>query len=246
MLAGSDKPAPPFMTGSMMHAENPYESGQYLESNPTWHAEDGPWKAKHVLELLERNALKPHSVCEVGSGAGEVLNILSQRLPEARLEGFEISSQALAAALPKQRYNLTFRQGAPFGGDRRDLVMALDVFEHVEDYMGFLRQVRELGEYQIYNIPLDLSVRYVLQKSLIMKARQKVRHLHYFFKDTALATLEDTGHTVVDYLYNSMSLSPGGSLGRRMRSRIRRALFGMYPDFTVRLMGGFSLTVLCR
>lgn len=69
-----------------------------------------------------------------------------------------------------------------------DVVMAIDVFEHVEDFFGFLRSLREKGTYKIFHIPLDLSVQWVLRSSPLIKQRLSVGHIHHFTKETALAT----------------------------------------------------------
>lgn len=224
-----------------------YASGQYLRQNPTWHEEDGPWKCGYVHLLLTRNRIAPATVIEIGTGSGEVLALLAARMPEASFRGFDISEQAMIIAGRKARPNLAFVHGSPLEGTARaDLVLALDVFEHVEDYMGFLRGVRLLGEHQIYNIPLDLSARSILQKSLVLGLRTGVGHLHYFFKDTALATLADTGHEVIDWAYNSRSLEWGRGPLRWPIVALRRMAMAAAPDLAVRLLGGFSMTVLCR
>jgi cyclopropane fatty-acyl-phospholipid synthase-like methyltransferase len=218
-----------------------YQSGEYLRKNPSWHAEDAGWKFSHVMQLMQRNGLEPKSVVEVGTGAGEVLRLLAEKFPDARLTGFDISPDAIRLASSRSTERLSFHHGNPFGRSGYDLAIALDVFEHVEDYLGFLREMTRLAPYQIYNIPLDLSVRYVAQKSLIMQGRAEVGHLHYFFKDTALASLEDTGHEVLDYVFHSPSL-----VRRDAKGAFRRWLFNRNPDLCVRLMGGFSMAVLCR
>jgi len=228
---GEDSPQP----------ESIYCSGEYLRKNPSWHEEDAGWKFNHVMKLIHRNGFNPKSIVEVGTGAGEVLRLLSEELPEASLSGFDISPDAIRLASSKATDRLTFYQESPFGQSSYDLALALDVFEHVEDYLGFLRRMTTLAPYQIYNIPLDLSVRYVLQKELVMQARETVGHLHYFFKDTALASLEDTGHEVVDFVYHSQSL-----VRNDLKGAIRRWFFRRNADLCVRTMGGFAMTVLCR
>jgi hypothetical protein len=45
-----------------------YSKGGYLAHNPTWHVEDGIWKAAEIKLLLEHNHLKVESICEVGCG----------------------------------------------------------------------------------------------------------------------------------------------------------------------------------
>ena len=90
-----------------------YTSGGYLDKHPTWHEEDGPWKAGHVLSLLSKNGITPKSVCEVGTGSGEVLRIVADRLPEATCVGYDISPQAIAIARKKERPGLSYRLGSP-------------------------------------------------------------------------------------------------------------------------------------
>lgn len=48
-----------------------------------------------------------------------------------------------------------------------DLVLVLDVFEHVDDYLGFLRGLSRIARNIIFHIPLDISVMRVLASALI-------------------------------------------------------------------------------
>src|SRR6266704_1242423 len=58
-----------------------YTSGEYLQKNPLWHADESPWKAKYVLQMIARNKIAPKTVCDVGCGAGEVLHVASELSP---------------------------------------------------------------------------------------------------------------------------------------------------------------------
>ena len=62
---------------------NIYQDGTYLANNSDWHVADSPWKAEQICAILDRNRLAPKTVCEVGCGAGQILRILSERLPAA-------------------------------------------------------------------------------------------------------------------------------------------------------------------
>ncbi|HVQ39324.1 MAG TPA: hypothetical protein VMS31_17425, partial [Pyrinomonadaceae bacterium] len=57
-----------------------YQTGEYVERNPTYHVEDSPWKAQHILSLMQKNALQPRTICEIGCGAGEILRQLQSWL----------------------------------------------------------------------------------------------------------------------------------------------------------------------
>jgi cyclopropane fatty-acyl-phospholipid synthase-like methyltransferase len=133
--------------------------------------------------MLERNGLEPETICEIGCGAGEILNWLSRELQgKTQLAGYEISPQAYALCRTRARDGLTFRLGDLLDedSDLYDVVMAIDVFEHVEDYLGFLRRLKPKGRYKIFHIPLDLSVQSLMRVAPILKLRREVGHLHYF------------------------------------------------------------------
>jgi len=128
-----------------------------------------------------------------------------------------------------------------------DVVMAVDVLEHVEDYFGFLRKLRKKATYKIFHIPLDLSVQAVLRVSPILNARLSVGHVHYFTKETALATLKDTGYDLVDYFYTCGSLDlPNRGWKAELLKLPRRLSFSLHPDLAARVLGGFSLLVLTK
>ncbi len=230
--------------------EEIYKDGQYLELHPTWHAEDSSWKAKQILRLIDRNRLQPKSVAEIGCGAGEVLNQLQLLLPTScSFSGYEISPQAFEICKGRESPRLHFhlRDLLQEGAAYFDIVLAIDVFEHVEDYFGFLKELHRKGRYKIFHIPLDLSVQAVLRSSPILLGRKILGHIHYFTKETALATLSDTGYEILDYFYTTHSLDlPAKSFKALLAKMPRRMLFKLCPDLTVRVLGGFSLLVLTR
>ena len=187
-----------------------YEDGTYLANNPGWHEEDSPWKAKQIRNIIKKNSLNPRTICEVGCGAGEILNQLSDLYAGDRENfGYEISPQAFELCHKKSKPNLTFILADLLNDDAAhfDIVMAIDVFEHVEDYFGFLRILKEKAEYKIFHIPLGLSVQTVLRSSPIIKGRKSVGHIHYFTKETALETLKDAGYSIIDYFYTRGSFA---------------------------------------
>lgn len=226
-----------------------YESGEYLEANPDWHAGDAPHKARWIEAILTRNRVVPRHVVEIGSGSGEVLVNLAKYFPDARMEGYDISPQAHAIAAGKSDGRLAFHRGdyLALADERPDLLMAIDVFEHVEDYMGFVRAMRSRAEWKLFHIPLDLSVQGLLRRKSMMHARKAIGHLHYFYKDTALATIEDCGYEVVDWNYtHGAETMPKGGLRTRLFNIPRRLLRMFDEDFAVRVMGGASMMVLAR
>jgi len=74
-----------------------YEDGTYLAGNPGWHEEDSEWKAGNTLKMLRRHDLFPARTVDIGCGAGEGLNSLSESgasCLNASFQGHEISPRA--------------------------------------------------------------------------------------------------------------------------------------------------------
>lgn len=226
-----------------------YLDGEYLAKNPGWHAEEASWKARLILSMLQQNHLAPKTICDVGCGTGGVLEHLQKSLDkECTFWGYDISPQALQLAKSRANERLHF-QLMDSGEEKEklfDLILALDVIEHVEDYFSFLRQLKAKSHHKIFHIPLDLSVQTVLRKKALLKRREMHAHLHYFTKETALETLKDTGYEVLDYFYTPRTIDFGLDLGQKVLRLPRQLFFAIHKDFAVRLLGGFSLLVLAK
>jgi hypothetical protein len=233
-----------------METGNLYLEGTYLSQNPTWHEEDSAWKAVQIMKLLKKYEINPSTVCEVGCGAGEILNCMRNEFPESvQFSGYEISPQAYELCRKKEKTNMKFHFGDLLHQNLPplDLLMAIDVFEHIEDYFGFLRGLKKTGVYKVFHIPLDLSVQSVLRMSPILNQRTSVGHLHYFTKETALATLRDAGYDIVGHCFTPGSLElPAPGWKTRLAKLPRKLGVLINQDLTVRMLGGFSLLVLAK
>ena len=226
-------------------------NSNYLQVNPTWHVEDSPWKATQIMKLMERNGLQPKTVAEIGCGAGEILNQLHRRLPDKSIafSGFEIAPDAFELTRSREKERLHFEQQDLLQTNGHyDLLLMIDVFEHVDDYLGFIKAAAKKATYKIYHIPLDMSAFSILTNYPV-GARKQVGHLHYFMKDTALATLEDTGQEIIDWFYTKGAFevnNKGLGFTGTLINGFRRFLYFIKPSFAVKAMGGFSLIVLTK
>lgn len=227
-----------------------YTQGDYLNKNPTWHAEDSPWKAEQIIRMMKRNGVAPKTICEVGCGAGEILRQLQNNLGrDCMFWGYEISPQAFE--LCKQRANeslhFEFKDILQEKDVFFDLILLMDVIEHLEDYFSFLREMKPKSRYKILHIPLDLSVQSVLRGSPLVRDRENVGHIHYYTKEVALRVMRDVGYEVLDYFYTAPSIElPPKSVKSSIARLPRRILFTLSKDLTVRVLGGYSLMVLAK
>ncbi len=122
--------------GRKMGFEELYTSGRYLEKWPTWHVEISPWQARQITRMMERNHVTPKTICEVGCGAGEILKQLQAHMNDGSIFwGYEISPQAFELCQSRANERLHFKL-ADFTQEKDaffDLVLIIDVIEHVED-----------------------------------------------------------------------------------------------------------------
>jgi hypothetical protein len=89
-------------------------------------------------------------------------------------------------------------------------------------------------------------VQAVLRENGLLLRRDHHAHLHYFTKETALRTLTDVGYTLVHYFYTPRCIELGDLLVQRIARIPRKIGFALFPDLTVRVLGGYSLLVLAE
>lgn len=236
-----------------MSSSDIYESGEYLSKNPDWHEGDGAWKARQIIRMIDRNRLNLESIAELGCGSGRILHELAQHYPSVQnFHGYDIAPHAMARA---KKYEIAgrilfFQKDLSVNPQNHhySLLLLIDVFEHIDDYLGFLRKLNRSADQYIFHIPLDMHFQGLI-RDLQITRRDRFGHLHYFSKATALRTIEDTGYRVIDYFYTSGKLEVASSkvhLGDYIMNIPRRLLYPMCPDLTVKLFGGYSLLVLAE
>jgi SAM-dependent methyltransferase len=222
-----------------------YEA-DYAQHNPAWHAEDAEDKVADVFESIRRAHLHPRSICDVGCGAGNVLERLHRTLRTERAVGYDISRHAIGLASRHVAPGLRFVAG-PVENDAEpfDLMLLLDVIEHVPEPVSFLVSLRDIAPTAILNIPLELCVLKVLSADSLARGRRTLGHVHYFNEGVARELLREAGYAVTDTWF-----SPPGT-GRVVEDPWRRALRAAQraatrtrPRLAARTIGGCSLMVV--
>lgn len=234
----------------MAHPTSQYITSEYLENNPTWDLEDTPWKAGLVADILDKNLIKPRSICEVGCGSGGCLAELRQIYPEADLSGFDIAPDAASFWKQYDGMNIHFEVGdiLKITTLKNDVLLTLDVIEHVPDPHSFLNGLHGKAEFYVFHIPLDLSAASVFRETPLLYVRNKVGHVHYFTKQLALALLKESGYQIVDVNYTQAAFTAPVRSWKTILARPIRKLLQVLlsKDRSVRLLGGETLIVLAR
>lgn len=224
-----------------------YLSTDYLNHNPTWDSEDSAWKAAKVFEILQDNRINPASIVDVGCGAAIVLSELQRTYPVAQLSGFDIAPDAERFWEKPRASGIKLTIGDFTTSPRTicDLLLVLDVLEHLQDPFAFLGNIHGRARHYVFHFPLDLSAVSVLREIPLLRVRQKVGHIHYFTRHLALSLLAECGYEIVDARYTGAAFSaPQRTLKTLLAELPRRAARLAGTDWAIRLFGGETLMVL--
>lgn len=215
---------------------------EYLKKTGDWHIADSEWKAKKVYEMMKRNnLLNIRSIYDVGCGAGEVLASLQKILPDnVELRGFDISETAISMAKTRETGNLGY-----FKIDflkvpllNADLILCLDVIEHIPNYKGFLRDLVGRSKHIIFHIPID-DVLYEPEYKDHMK--NTYGHLHFWNESQALQMIYEI-FDVKDYFYTDDYEIPTKN-PIQINNR-RQKLFEIQPQLATYLYSHFNVMIL--
>lgn len=227
-----------------------YLNGQYLQNNPTWDVEDSPWKARVIHDLLRKNKIRVNEVVEIGCGAGGILEQLSLlETSVAHFKGYDISPQAIELAQTKETDKVRFfQQDFLAGEEKAELVLIIDVLEHIADFYGFLEKLKAKGQRFVFHIPLDASCRSLLKPWTIKQQRDAVGHLHYFSEEMVWWFLKDTQYDIIDWVYTKpvTDTQPSRSLFQGIKKNLRNISYSINKPLSVKLWGGYSLMILAQ
>lgn len=231
--------------------ENFYTSDDYLKQNPDWHAGVSPMKVAQILRMLTRTGITPQTIGDIGCGVGEILvQLQTQMNPSCTFWGYDIAPQAITLAKMKENDRLHFTLAGDFTQEDAffDLILLIDMIEHVENCFSLLRQVKTKSSYTMIQFSLDLTVGALLRPNTLLGFRSThghAGHLHYFTKNIALAMLEDLGYEIIDAMYTPEPVPPTDLFGKAL-SLLRKGVYVLNKDLAVRLFGGYKLLVLAK
>jgi predicted TPR repeat methyltransferase len=227
-----------------------YNDQTYLSHNPTWGEEDAPMKADAIARLLSKNKITFRSVAEVGCGSGEILVQLEKKFPGAeKFYGFDISKDALQIAAKKESDKIHFeffdlaehnKPGIPF-----DILLVIDVLEHLPDYFSFLNGIHAKSTYTVFHIPLDMSVWSLFREKMLIESKKRVGHIHAFTEEFILDMLREKGFEVIDKIYTPPTFTHH-SARQKIADVIRKMIFALNKKLASKTIGGYSIMVLTK
>ncbi|HEY6455347.1 MAG TPA: class I SAM-dependent methyltransferase [Steroidobacteraceae bacterium] len=236
------------MEASLKPSENRYLDGEYLATNPTWGEEDSAWKARMIQRLWNRSGLAvPGTVAEIGCGAGGILAALRASFPDSvRFEGFDIAPAAIQLAQQHAAARLAYHcEDLTKSGRNFDMLLCIDVFEHVENPFEFLRTIKSIAPLVVFNIPLEMHLAGILINHQLW-TRRHYGHLHFYTAAVAFETLKECGYAIASHSYISRLMDLPRSKSEYLFWLPRKALSLFSPELSGRILGGTSLLVIAQ
>jgi 2-polyprenyl-3-methyl-5-hydroxy-6-metoxy-1,4-benzoquinol methylase len=175
-------------------------------------------------------------VLEVGCGTGETLSYLKSIYKNATAVGLELTESAAAIAAQKIESvkNIDIES---YGGltdlGKFDLILLLDVLEHLRDPWGVLRKLvdNNLSEGGAVITSIPNARNHVLFFQLLSGNFEYVEsgvldktHLRFFTKKSMRKMIEDSGLSIVKCMPTNLN-------GRSRSSVFNRLTFGFFEDF---------------
>jgi 2-polyprenyl-3-methyl-5-hydroxy-6-metoxy-1,4-benzoquinol methylase len=225
-----------------------YSNKTYLSNNKDWHSSDSKWKANHINYILKKNNIYPYSIVDIGCGSGDIICNLSLLYKKTLFHGFDVSIDACKIAKKKNNKRIKFKMlNLKSLNYKYDCLLCIDVFEHVENYLFFLKSIKKRAKYKVFHIPLDMNVSGLLKTDIIIWARKYLGHLHYFNKQTALSTLEYCEYRIIDfYITAPIFISNPNTFKQYLLKYLAKTIAFFSKNFAAKLFPGFSLIVLAK
>ncbi len=206
---------------------NLYLTDEYINNNPSLHREDSSWKVSKIIPFVDtvigRINKTEINALDVGGGAGLILSAVSSHIEKkygkkvnkfaldlspAMLEIQREENPDLKKALNESISNTSLN-------DRKiDLVLMIDVLEHIPNPSDALIELRRISRYVIFKVPLENNLCLII-KNFITRNRAKkkaaaaIGHINFYTFGSLKSEIEKyLGREIVSSFTNVFDYFP--------------------------------------
>jgi trans-aconitate methyltransferase len=183
---------------------------EYLKLNKDLHDSDFYKKSQAVLHILPSD-FRPDSVIDIACGSGKITMEVSKKLGIRKTTGIDISHKIIEIA----KQNDVDRIGNwvtinifDYKESGYDLVLAIDIVEHVEEDKEILNKIASLGSLAVIKVPIeDNSV----NRFIMWITRKKINpwketeahygHVHHYSLNSFIELIEESDLQIVKTEY---------------------------------------------
>jgi trans-aconitate methyltransferase len=180
-----------------------YNNGQYFKTNPNLHLEDTEFKFSNLYEYLNMVELKDETIkiLDVGGGAGVlgkfVADYFFKKAIKVNFTALDLSEKMLSEQKNNNPHitNALNISISDIPNNYYDLVLMIDVIEHVENYESVAKKLSEISNNIIYNIPIEINLfdilRNIKMRGGYYKSQEKlIGHINRFSYDSSIRFIE--------------------------------------------------------
>ena len=170
-----------------------YNDNSYIEKNPTLHTEDSKFKFQNIKRFLNSIEVKNNKIkiIDIGGGAGLIGKLVLEYFLKngifVTFHSLDLSMEMLKIQRKnnpriKKTFNCPINKCPELN---YDLVLMIDVIEHIEEKEDTAKILNKLGKNIIYNIPIEINFFDILKylKSYFRyykNQRKRWGHIHFF------------------------------------------------------------------
>lgn len=235
-----------------MNKQSIYSDGTYSDNNPGFNDKESTRKSNSLVSLLEGSSInlsKVNSILDYGCGGGGLITKLHKDLPCVhKAKGIDLNKDAIEYALSKNRDSnvLQFEAGSLEKIDGRyDLITVVHVLEHIQDWDGFLSNIKDKADYIYISVPIEASMWMTMRKNVLLDQYKRYGHIHFFNEPYLINYLEESGLEIVSTGYSDEFLAFDGLMSNIIK--IPRLLVGSVSKrVACNILGGYCFQVLCK
>lgn len=179
-----------------------------ISTNQSKYESKNPFK-RMALDFFYRALLempfKANVILDAGCGEGFGANRLLEKYPDAEITGVDLSFNALVAARqisPQMDTTQTSVTSLPFAAGRFDLVLSLEVLEHLPDPAAAIREYKQVANrYLLLSVPNEPVFRTLrmLEGNDILKWGDHPEHIQHWNFITFTRFLKKQGLRVLSW-----------------------------------------------
>ncbi len=231
---------------------------------------DSPWKVQKLVPFLDLFAQRDQSrslvLLDVGGGSGLILRDLSGYLTTNY--GREVTQMALELSpgyLELQKKNnpglkTVFHcsvESAPLKDKEVDLVLMIDVLEHLFDTKTSLRELRRIARYVLFKVPLERNLTVLLMDMLTGYKKKRassegIGHVNFYSMESLKKEIEEYLGTVIaasytdvfSYLLDSRERRKNLSWPKIIYCHIARLCYKISPRITSLIFNDFMIVLV--
>lgn len=224
---------------------------KYLQLHKDLHEADVDSKVGAIADILPKNG-EIHSILDVGCGSGKILIKLSQLLGTDKNTGIDISQKIIDVA----RSNDLDGRATWLATDiffptlsKHDVVLAVDIVEHVPEDRCFLKRVGQLGDFIVIKVPIEENLVNRLVKTVtsggidpLMDTEVRYGHIHHYSVEGFLSLLAESNLRLIKIDY--MHLPKRSRIFWEILRVMFMPLWLISKKYYVKFNGGFLVVLL--